>query len=119
MFHYFAQGDYIECKSLIGEIQSKYPEKNETAFHVRGLIARNEGDLDEAMECFHKAYEVSGKNKNVPIAVEQLKKASEVMKDNPKVWFWLAKAIYHFPAEKMQQGKTFNPVEAARTVLMK
>uniref|UniRef100_A0A8R1E396 TPR_REGION domain-containing protein n=1 Tax=Caenorhabditis japonica TaxID=281687 RepID=A0A8R1E396_CAEJA len=133
MFHYFAQGDYIECKSLIGEIQSKYPEKNETAFHVRGLIARNEGDLDEAMECFHKAYEVSGKNKMFlyelgrcnfllgrnQIAVEQLKKASEVMKDNPKVWFWLAKAIYHFPAEKMQQGKTFNPVEAARTVLMK
>ncbi|CCD31086.1 BBSome complex member bbs-4 [Caenorhabditis elegans] len=40
------------------------------------------------------------------------------MKDNPKVWYWLARAIYHFPAEKVQ-GKTFNPVESARTILMK
>ncbi|CAL2036849.1 unnamed protein product [Caenorhabditis brenneri] len=133
MFHYFAQGDYIECKSLIGEIQSKYLDKNETAHHVRGLIARNEGELEEAMECFQKAYELSGRNKRYyyeigrcnfllgrhQIAVEQLTKASEVMKNNPKVWYWLARAIYHFPAEKMESGKTFNPVESARTVLSK
>ncbi|CAI2348362.1 unnamed protein product [Caenorhabditis sp. 36 PRJEB53466] len=132
MYHYFAIGDYIECKSMIGEIQSKYLEKNEAAFHVRGLIARNEGELEEAMKCFQKAYEISGRNGRYyyeigrcnfllgrhQIAVEQLTKASEVMKENPKVWYWLARAIYHFPAEKMQ-GKTFNPVEAARTVLMR
>ena len=52
------------------------------------------------------------------IAVEQLKKASEVMKNNPKVWYWLARALYHFPTE-MMNGKQFNPVESAKTVLMK
>lgn len=131
MFHYFAQGDYIECKSLIGEIQGRFTDKNETAFQIRGLIARNEGELEEAMECFQKAYEISGRNKRYyyeigrcnfllgrhQIAVEQLKKASEVMKDNPKVWYWLARAIYHLPSEKLEGGKTFNPVESARTVL--
>ncbi|PIC38913.1 hypothetical protein B9Z55_010773 [Caenorhabditis nigoni] len=131
MYHYFAQGDYIECKSLIGEIQSKYKEKNEAAFHVRGLIARNEGELEEAMDCFEKAYQLSGKNKKYfyetgrcnfllgrhQIAVEQLRKASEVMKDNPKVWYWMARAIYHLPSEKIP-GKTFNPTETARNLLM-
>ncbi|EFP09455.1 hypothetical protein CRE_25560 [Caenorhabditis remanei] len=131
MYQYFGQRDYVECKSLIGEIQSKYNEKNEAALHVRGLIARNEGELEEAMECFQKAYEVSGKNKRYyyemgrcnfllgrhQIAVEQLKKASEVMKNNPKVWYWLARALYHFPTE-MMNGKQFNPVESAKTVLM-
>ncbi|UMM24541.1 hypothetical protein L5515_004728 [Caenorhabditis briggsae] len=146
MYHYFAQGDYIECKSLIGEIQSKYKEKNEAAFHVRGLIARNEGELEEAMDCFEKAYQLSGKNKKFEmfctvrqllsyyryfyetrrcnfllgrnqIAVELLRKASEVMKDNPKVWYWMARAIYHLPLEKIP-GKTFNPTETARNLLM-
>ncbi|ULU01911.1 hypothetical protein L3Y34_001893 [Caenorhabditis briggsae] len=131
MYHYFAQGDYIECKSLIGEIQSKYKEKNEAAFHVRGLIARNEGELEEAMDCFEKAYQLSGKNKKYfyetrrcnfllgrnQIAVELLRKASEVMKDNPKVWYWMARAIYHLPLEKIP-GKTFNPTETARNLLM-
>ncbi|CAB3402857.1 unnamed protein product [Caenorhabditis bovis] len=131
IFHYYSQGEYVECKSLIGEIMSKYDGHNEFALHLRGCIARIEGQLDEALDWFTKAFETSGKNNKYyydigrvnfllgrnAIAAEQLEKAALADPNNPKVIYWLARTVYHLPSKKVK-GKMLNPVETARDLIL-
>ncbi|CAD6195953.1 unnamed protein product [Caenorhabditis auriculariae] len=129
IYQLYIQGDFLECKALIGETQAKFDGKCEYAMNIRGCIAREEGQLMDALEWFEKAFAASGRNYkyyielgrvNVllgrhAVAVEQLELAAQNCPENPKVFFWLARALCGLEIK----SKDFNPKEKARDLLMK
>ncbi|VDL75008.1 unnamed protein product [Nippostrongylus brasiliensis] len=93
---------------------------------MRGVIARNEGELEEALSCFNKALTVSANDAkylvdigrvyflmgNHTLAVEYLEKAVKSNPHDSKSYYWLARAIYHLETD------LFNPCEKARDLLL-
>ncbi|VDM77595.1 unnamed protein product [Strongylus vulgaris] len=59
LYRLYIQGDYVGCKSLIGEMLEQCSNQSEYAFYMRGVIARAEGELEEALTWFNKALAIS------------------------------------------------------------
>ncbi|PAV71684.1 hypothetical protein WR25_27050 [Diploscapter pachys] len=123
----FLQADYVECKSLIGELINQYGNDCEFALYIRGVIARIEGQLEEAIGWFEKARETSanchiydielgrvslllGRQTN---AVDYLERAIKADPNDARSYYWLARAIYHLDTD------LFNPVEKSRDLLVR
>lgn len=122
----YVQGDYVGCKSLIGEMLEQSSNQSEFAFYMRGVIARTEGELEEALSWFNKALTVSANATaylvhigrvyflmgNHTLAVENLERAVKSNPNDSKAYYWLARAIYHLDTE------LFNTCEKARDLLL-
>ncbi|VDM77290.1 unnamed protein product [Strongylus vulgaris] len=103
LYRLYIQGDYVGCKSLIGEMLEQCSNQSEYAFYMRGVIARAEGELEEALTWFNKALAISPSSTTLVPLVSRLPSKS---------YYWLARAIYHLDTD------LFNPCEKARDLLM-
>nr|CDJ83410.1 Tetratricopeptide TPR2 and Tetratricopeptide TPR-1 domain containing protein [Haemonchus contortus] len=104
----------------------QYSNQCEYAFYMRGLIARIEGELEEALSWFNKALAISANATtylvnigriyflmgNHTLAVEYLEKAVKADPTDLKAYYWLARAIYHLNTD------LFNTCEKARDLLL-
>ncbi|CAJ0606290.1 unnamed protein product [Cylicocyclus nassatus] len=126
LYRLYIQGDYVGCKSLIGEMLEQSSNQSEYAFYMRGVIARSEGELEDALNWFNKALALSPNSTTYLInigrvyfllgnhtqAVDYLEKAIKANPNDPKAYYWLARSIYHLETD------LFNPCEKARDLLM-
>ncbi|KAK6732351.1 hypothetical protein RB195_016626 [Necator americanus] len=126
LYRLYVQGDYIGCKSLIGEMLEQSSNQSEYAFYMRGIIARVEGELEDALSWFKKALEISANSTtylvnigrvyflmgNHTLAVEYLEKAVKGNPSDSKAYYWLARAVYHLDTD------LFNTCEKARDLLL-
>ncbi|KAE9416089.1 hypothetical protein Angca_002318, partial [Angiostrongylus cantonensis] len=126
LYRLYVKGDFIGCKSLIGEMLDQFSNQCEFAFYMRGVIARAEGELEEALSWFNKALSMSANSTlyltnigrvhfllgNHTVAVEYLEKAVKRDPNDSKACYWLARAIYHLDTD------LFNTCGKARDVLL-
>uniref|UniRef100_A0A1I7WZD6 TPR_REGION domain-containing protein n=1 Tax=Heterorhabditis bacteriophora TaxID=37862 RepID=A0A1I7WZD6_HETBA len=104
----------------------QYSNHCEFAFFMRGLIARVEGELEEALEWFSKALTIAEKSPkyllnigrvhfllgNHTQAAEYLEKAIKGDPSDSKAYYWLARSIYHLETD------LFNSTEKARDLIL-
>ncbi|KIH61141.1 tetratricopeptide repeat protein [Ancylostoma duodenale] len=100
--------------------------QSEYAFYMRGMIARAEGELEDALSWFNKALAISANSTvylvnigrvyflmgNHTLAVEYLEKAVKGNPNDSKAYYWLARSIYHLDTD------LFNTCEKARDLLL-
>ncbi|XP_033228310.1 Bardet-Biedl syndrome 4 protein homolog [Belonocnema kinseyi] len=64
LHRHYTRHEYRICNALIDEELSKSNGENEYANYLKGLILRTEGNVQEALECFQKCYQIDSSNLN-------------------------------------------------------
>ncbi|CAI4222254.1 unnamed protein product [Auanema sp. JU1783] len=116
---------YEDCKVLIKDSISKFNELCEYSLYVAGLIERIEGNMENSLSYFEKAYKISNNDPRYlreigrvnylsgqhRSAIENLEKAVKYDKFDGMAYYWLAKSICRLETD------LFKPLEKARDLI--